>query len=108
MTGYTGTILFNCFGKQETESFGYPFDFHLKKSFNNSCHIFVSSASTSDATFFVTTGVLSMLYAILIIFVYVKFEEKYKIDTKLPLFVSIYISQMTYEYWTSIIYRIFC
>lgn len=52
------------------------------------CDTFISSASASDATFFVTTGVLTMLYAILIIAVYAKFDDKYKSDYRLPLFVS--------------------
>lgn len=88
VTGYSGTIVFKCSNERQYEHFSYPFEFHFSNPFKPNCTILTNSVSTSDAKFFVTTGVLTMLYAMLIIAVYAKFDEKYKSNHKLPLIVS--------------------
>lgn len=93
MTGYSGVINFNCL-THETENFGYPFDFHITKQYQTngtSCSILVISTSTSDAKFFVTTGVLTMLFTLLVMVVYMKLNEKYKSDSRFPQCVSKHI-----------------
>lgn len=44
---------------------------------------------SSDARYFVATGVLSMLYSLAISVVYIKFDEMYKSNSQLPLIVSL-------------------
>lgn len=45
----------------------------------------VTADVSSDARFFVATGVLSMLYSIFIIFVYAYLDELYKSKTEIPM-----------------------
>lgn len=55
---------------------------------NETCQFTVNGDFSSDAKFFVATGVLAMLYSIVIILVYAKFDEAYKTNKKIPLYVS--------------------
>lgn len=41
----------------------------------------------SDARFFVATGVLAMLYTIVIVYIYAKMDEEYRTNPNLPLAV---------------------
>ncbi|MDH3003689.1 MAG: hypothetical protein NHF95_00035 [Candidatus Shikimatogenerans sp. JK-2022] len=48
----------------------------------------ITGSVSSDAKFFVATGVLAMLYAIAIVLVYVKFDNLYRTNSQVPLCVS--------------------
>lgn len=52
--------------------------------------MFVSVDSSSGAQFFVATAVLSLLYALFIIFVYAYLDEMYKSKPEFPMAVSFY------------------
>lgn len=52
------------------------------------CLINISTNFSSDAKFFVATGVLAMLYSIGIMVVYAKMDEKYKTNNQLPMIVK--------------------
>lgn len=88
-TGFEGFIDFFC--KQTTRfTYDYPFNLYWQREMEidtSTCRprVTISSDFSSDATFFVTTGVLSMLYTIAIVVVYTKFDELYRKNTKIPL-----------------------
>lgn len=56
---------------------------------NCSTEVKINGAFSSDAKFFVATGVLAMLYTIFIIILYIKFDNLYKNNNQVPLVVSI-------------------
>lgn len=92
ITGYTGYVKYECLSKTDSDEYSYPFQFVFTKVFKetdeHSCHLKVYGDFSSDAKFFVATGVLAMLYSIVIIVVYAKFDEIYKTNKKIPLYVS--------------------
>lgn len=75
----------------------YPFEFNericLRKSDNQT--MFVSVDSSSGAQFFVVTAVLSLLYALFIVFVYAYLDEMYKSKPEFPMAVSCLLSAPT-------------
>lgn len=95
-TSYTGFVNFNC--KEQYEyTYDYPFNLNLIQqklintaSENITCDIRVTINGdfSSDARFFVATGVLAMLYTIFIVILYVKFDTLYKNNNQVPLIVS--------------------
>ncbi|CAH1965012.1 unnamed protein product [Acanthoscelides obtectus] len=84
ITGYSTQIIFNCLSERSLYELSYPFDFLFERKFGN-CTLDVTGNFSSDAKFFVTTGVLAMLYSIVIILVYIKFDEAYKRNPKIPM-----------------------
>ncbi|XP_018578112.1 synaptophysin-like [Anoplophora glabripennis] len=90
ITGYSGYIKYSCPDNQSaSDEYSYPFQFVFTRPFNVSgsiCQIFTTGDFSSDAKFFVATGVLAMLYSIAIIFVYMKFDELYRTNNKIPLY----------------------
>ncbi|CAH1153733.1 unnamed protein product [Phaedon cochleariae] len=107
ISGYTGTIYYTCYQQTAADKFGYPFLIALERNFVNQsgiianansstansqpsenivCPIQVVGDFSSDAKFFVTTGVLAMLYSLAIIYVYTKLDNMYKSNSKLPLY----------------------
>lgn len=69
--------------------FAYPFQLNSEVPLLKNCSATLNFDFSSDAKFFVATGVLAMLYAIAIVAVYVKFEDLYKSNNKLPFTVSL-------------------
>jgi hypothetical protein len=68
----------------------YPFRFYEKvcpKGQSNET-LSISADLSSDAQFFVATGVLSMLYALFAIVVYAFLDELYRTKDEIPLAVS--------------------
>ncbi|VEN58962.1 unnamed protein product [Callosobruchus maculatus] len=87
ITGYSTQIHFSCSG-EDTGELSYPFDFFFEKTFrlpSANCTIDVTGNFSSDAKFFVATGVLAMLYSVAIVLVYIKFDEAYKRNPKIPM-----------------------
>lgn len=74
--------------------YGYPFRLTERYTYNNCSgmtkDVFLYGDFSSDAQFFVCTGVLAMLYCIGIVVVYAKFDDKYKGNPMWPLIVSTY------------------
>lgn len=72
----------------------YPFEFaeHICRKKSDNSTLFVSVDSSTGAQFFVTTAVLSLLYAIFIIFVYAYLDEMYKSKPEFPMAVSVFDS----------------
>lgn len=58
------------------------------KATNKTCSLSFYDDFSSDAQFFVTTGVLAMLVSLIAIVIYAKFDEMYRTNSKLPLYVS--------------------
>lgn len=78
--------------------FEYPFNLALRehsvitfKTGNKTelCNatVTIDGNFSSDARFFVATGVLAMLYAICIMYVYAKMDEQYRTNPNLPMMV---------------------
>lgn len=68
----------------------YPFRFYetiCRRASNNESLAITADVST-DAQFFVATGVLAMLYGFFIIFVYAFLDELYKSKNEIPLAVK--------------------
>lgn len=88
---FIGTIIAECKSERVTEahSYGYPFDIHYTQAFENNCSVTLDVNFSSDAKFYVCTGVLAMLYSIAIIVVYLKFEDLYRKNENVPLIVCI-------------------
>ncbi|XP_066247355.1 synaptophysin-like [Euwallacea similis] len=86
ITGYVGFIRFVYPNMESSIKFEYPFYVSESLVLNVNCTATVSNDFSSDARFFVATGVLSFLYTIAIIYIYVKMDEAYKINKKLPLY----------------------
>lgn len=88
---YTGFIDFMCDVPYKF-SFEYPFNLLLNQELNlgakNNCtpRVKISSDFSSDAKFFVASGVIAMLYCLFIMIVYTKFDNKYRTDNRLPVF----------------------
>ncbi|KAK4872139.1 hypothetical protein RN001_016263 [Aquatica leii] len=96
ISGFSGDVNFKCENTTSpdyTFVYDYPFSILLDKHDLNPsgnatvCHptVTIIGDFSSDAKFFVATGVLSMLYALGIIFVYVKLDQLYKSNNHLPL-----------------------
>lgn len=69
----------------------YPFEFaeHIcRRKSDNLTTVFISVDSSTGAQFFVVTAVLSMLYALFIIFVYCYLDDMYKSKPEFPMAVS--------------------
>lgn len=69
----------------------YPFEFAhniCPKASNKNETYLMSGDFSSDAQFFVLTGVLSMLYAVFIILVYVYLDSMYKAKPEFAMAVS--------------------
>ncbi|KAK9718944.1 Membrane-associating domain [Popillia japonica] len=83
---FTGNIDIACKNLTETitYSYSYPFDLHLSSTVDK-CHASLDVNFSSDAKFYVCTGVLAMLYSIAIIIVYVKFDSLYRKNENVPL-----------------------
>ncbi|CAG9759253.1 unnamed protein product [Ceutorhynchus assimilis] len=86
ITGYSGSISFSCNQTAKLE-FSYPFTLvdTVKLNDNGSCTAIIRNDFSSDSRFFVSTGVLAMLYSLAIMFVYVKLDEAYKANKIIPL-----------------------
>lgn len=56
---------------------------------NNKTDFYVQLDSSSGAQFFVATAVLSLLYALFIIFVYAYLDEMYKSKPEFPMAVRL-------------------
>lgn len=90
-TNYSGFVEYLCKGvSKKTYPYYYPFRLSDEYTFVNcsdgkSDRVNVIGSFSSDAQFFVATGVLSMLYALAISVVYAKFEDKYKSNAQWPL-----------------------
>lgn len=101
ISGYSGYAEFKCPGPNATYykyEYDYPFQLSLNRDFasvetdnKTACNATAAIIGnfSSDAKFFVATGVLAMLYAIAIVFVYTKCDEKYRTNPKLPLSVGV-------------------
>lgn len=93
ISGYGGSVNFKCetLNTTYTFDFDYPFKLLLNKQDLNpggsQCHptVTINGDFSSDAQFFVATGVLAMLYAIGIIIVYTKLDNLYKTNNQVPL-----------------------
>lgn len=68
-------------------NFDYPYRFYENVCLaqGNNSYYAVTADVSNDARFFVATGVLSMLYAIFIIFVYGYLDELYKSKMEIPM-----------------------
>lgn len=93
-TSFDGFVDFLCQGKAVgKKQYSYPFRLAESYNFTNcsdeSAEVKLYGDFSSDAQFFVCTGVLSMLYCIAIIVIYAKFDDKYKSNAQWPLIVSI-------------------
>nr|XP_023020912.1 synaptoporin-like [Leptinotarsa decemlineata] len=91
ISGYSGFVKFECPGINSSLLFSYPFDIQWNEKVQNKtnfniCDIHSDGNFSSDSKFFVATGVLAMLYSLVIIFVYTKLDEAYKNNNKLPLY----------------------
>lgn len=89
-------VIFQC-AEKFVFAFDYPFQFVLDHKLLQStttsgvaCNATATIVGNfaSDAKFFVATGVLAMLYSLVIIVVYVKFDEMYRSNNQIPLLVS--------------------
>lgn len=78
--------------KDKKIEFSYAFSIVETVQLPNNCTANIANDFSSDAKFFVATGVLSMLYSLGIIFVYAKMDEAYKTNKKLPLYVSKWVT----------------
>jgi hypothetical protein len=87
---YVGSIDFEC-QENYRYTYGYPYQIELSKvmnlKLNTTCKpkVTIMADYSSDAKFFVATGVIAMLYSLAIALVYIKFDEMYKVNTKIPL-----------------------
>ena len=95
---------------KETYNYKYPFNINFNAVINVSCtednnfitdEITVTGNFSSDATFYVTTGVLAMLYTLAVIFVYAKFDNEYKTKDNLPIIVSSLYNNFIFIYCNS-------
>ncbi|KAF7287708.1 synaptophysin-like protein 2 [Rhynchophorus ferrugineus] len=82
---YTGIVTFNFEDKHVNFEYSYPFSVIFSENLTG-CYISISNDFSSDAKFFVATGVLSLLYSLFIIFVYAKMDEIYKTNKNYPLY----------------------
>lgn len=76
----------------------YPFEFAEHVCFlkeKNTSTLFLSVDSSSGAQFFVLTAVLSLLYALFIIFVYAYLDQMYKSKPEFPMAVSSLYAKLT-------------
>uniref|UniRef100_A0A6M2DZ27 Putative synaptophysin-like protein n=1 Tax=Xenopsylla cheopis TaxID=163159 RepID=A0A6M2DZ27_XENCH len=80
ISGYSSAYKYICDNKQYNETIEYPFRIDLPTGQENS-----SGDLSSDAQFFVATGVLSFLYCIFVVLLYVVCDELYKQNTQIPL-----------------------
>lgn len=99
ISGYTGEVVLTACEKPTTNfpiSFGYPFVLDDAKPAEITCvnpagsppqtvYVSLKGDFSSDAQFFVASGVLAFLYCIGIVVVYALFEEKYQSNKMLPL-----------------------
>lgn len=70
----------------KTWEFDYPFKFYQDVCLTKSNTSYVVTADvSSDAQFFVATGVLSLLYSVFIIFAYAYLDELYQSKTEIPM-----------------------
>lgn len=99
---FTGNIDIACKNLTETitYSYSYPFDLHLSSTVDK-CHASLDVNFSSDAKFYVCTGVLAMLYSIAIIIVYVKFDSLYRKNENVPLIVCNILTNLRYLSVTS-------
>jgi hypothetical protein len=90
---FSVTIDMDCNDKifQRRIEIEYPFEFaeHICRRKIDNQTLFVSVDSSTGAQFFVLTAVLSILYALFIIFVYAYLDEMYKSKPEFPMAVSI-------------------
>uniref|UniRef100_U5ENQ2 Putative synaptophysin-like 2a n=1 Tax=Corethrella appendiculata TaxID=1370023 RepID=U5ENQ2_9DIPT len=75
------SMSFDCGGKKIEITIDYPFRTYEKICDTGAIPLDVSS----DAKFFVATGVLSLMYCLFIIAVYAVFEELYKSKSEIPI-----------------------
>ena len=89
ITGYSGYVLFKCADETSVKKdFQYPFQLRYSTVNVSMCTTSIMGDYSSDAKYFVATGVLSMLYSLAISVVYIKFDETYKGNNQLPMIVS--------------------
>lgn len=99
---FESVVTFKCGNDSEKQfTFDYPFRFgeHVcPKASGVNETLFISAVVSSDARFFVATGVLSILYCVFIVCVYTLIDEIYKSKSEIPLAVSIKLSSCFSEY----------
>lgn len=89
-TDFEVTLRLHCtdFKVQAPEEYTFEYPFKFAQKYCNNTQLLPLDVS-SDAQFFVATGVLSMLYAITITLVYMYFDDIYKRKPEFPMAVSI-------------------
>ncbi|XP_044256743.1 synaptoporin-like [Tribolium madens] len=85
ITGYTGYTQITCKDDSVKKEFEYPFDVYYPSINVSNCVTSLTFGYSSDARYFVATGVLAMLYSLAISIVYIKFDEMYKSNNQLPM-----------------------
>ncbi|KAF2884375.1 hypothetical protein ILUMI_21824 [Ignelater luminosus] len=96
VTEFGGSVTFNCKFDNKPSEYVYKYDYPFQLNLNDhelnpgnitECHPKVSIIGdfSSDARFFVATGVLALLFTLAIIFVYAKFDNMYKTNNQVPL-----------------------
>ncbi|CAH1377604.1 hypothetical protein MTP99_019002 [Tenebrio molitor] len=85
ISGYTGYVLFKCKNETVKQEFEYPFQLYYPNISVSTCTYSIMGDYSSDAKYFVATGVLAMLYSLAISIVYIKFDNMYKSNNQLPL-----------------------
>ncbi|XP_019868518.1 synaptoporin [Aethina tumida] len=86
ITDYSGHVTVTCGNRSTNFEYGYPFQLHQNKTVAPNCTAAILGDFSSDAKFFVATGVLAMLYALAIAVVYAKFDNTYKTNSQWPLY----------------------
>lgn len=107
-TGFAGKVIFNQCSATYTFEYDYPFNLDLDHTFeytatnNATCKptAKITADFSSDAKFFVATGVLAMLYSIGIAGFYVKFDQMYKTNQMVPI-IDFIISVILSVLWLS-------
>ncbi|KAL1492890.1 hypothetical protein ABEB36_011063 [Hypothenemus hampei] len=83
ITDYMGIVSFA--NSTYQIEFTYPYNIYSEVNLTN-CTASIKNDFSSDARFFVATGVLAMLYALGIMLVYLKMDEIYKTNKNYPLY----------------------
>nr|XP_022901685.1 synaptophysin-like [Onthophagus taurus] len=96
---FSKSIMVNCDGNENEFIIDYPFDVTEEKFFAN-CTVTLYGNFSSDAKFYVCTGVLSMLYAAAILVIYTKFDQMYRDNENLPL-IDFILSVILSIFWLS-------
>lgn len=105
-TGFASYVELSLIGCDEKVKLDYSYPFRLDqvnyigKHCNDTKHFHLIGDFSSDAQFFVATGVLSLLYCIAIILVYVMFDAMYQSTGLLPL-ADFFLTVTLAVFWLS-------